>query len=187
MMDDEEATDAFVSYCRITTIEKGENIWVPGSGKDSTTLLLEGVLKTFILGPDGTENIFTFWHEPGTFICPTADMIDIPEIWCQAVTPCTIIEMVGMNPYRLAEEYPVMWKEIMFGTLPFAVRIMNKARVGYTMTAKERYLWFLENYGPVVDKVPLSEIALYLGIQPQSLSRIRTELAEQGIVTPQKS
>lgn len=179
MTDDEDMINAFASYCRVVTKEKGEIIYRPGMEGDSTTFLLDGVLKTYILGPDGTENTFTFFYEYSTAVFLTNDMFTVPGVWCKTLTPCTMIEMVGMNPYKLAEEYPVLWREIMFGTLPFAVRIMNKARAGYTLNAKERYLWFLDKYEPVVDKVSQVEVATFLGITPQTLSRIRAELGNE--------
>ena len=58
--------------------------------------------------------------------------------------------------------------------------MMDKLRAGYTLSAKDRYLWFVKKYGPIVDIIPQNEIALYLGIKPQSLSRIRAELAGDG-------
>ena len=187
MTDDEELISEVASHCSIVTKKKGEKIWAPGTREDSTSVLLDGVVKTYILSPDGTENTLTFWFKPGTFICPTKEMINIPEIWCAALTDCTLIEMIGTSVYKLAEDYPELWKEIMCGTLPFAIRILDKVRAGYTLTSKERYLWFLEKYGPIADKIPNAEIALFLGIHPQSLSRIRAELAEeQGVTPPRK-
>lgn len=41
-------------------------------------------------------------------------------------------------------------------------------------SAKERYLDFLVQYPNIDNRVPLFHIASYLGIQPESLSRIRT-------------
>ena len=187
MSDDEEMISAVASYCRIIHKKKGDILYGPGATEDSTIVLLDGVLRTYILSPDGTENTLTFWFKPGTFICVTKEMINIPEYWCAALTDCTLIEMVGTSVYKLAEDYPELWKEIMCGTLPFAIRILDKVRAGYTLTSKERYLWFLEKYGPIADKIPHAEIALFLGIQPQSLSRIRAELAEeQGVTPPRK-
>lgn len=179
MTDDEETISAVASCCHIVTKKKGDILYGPGATEGSTVVLLEGVLRTYILSPDGTENTLTFWFKPGTFICVTKEMINIPAYWCVAATDCTLIEMVGTTVYDLAEEYPLLWKEIMFGTLPFAVRIMNKARAGYTLNAKERYLWFLDKYEPVVDKVSQVEVATFLGITPQTLSRIRAELGNE--------
>lgn len=43
------------------------------------------------------------------------------------------------------------------------------------LNAKDRYLWFLEEYPTVVEKSPLKYIASYLGMKPESLSRVRKE------------
>ena len=43
------------------------------------------------------------------------------------------------------------------------------------LDAKSRYLWFVETYPFVIEKTPLKYIASYLGMKPESLSRIRRE------------
>ena len=49
-----------------------------------------------------------------------------------------------------------------------------------TASAEERYLAFLRTYPALAEQVPQSQIASYLGITPQSLSRIRKELSLKG-------
>lgn len=44
------------------------------------------------------------------------------------------------------------------------------------LTAEQRYLKLLANQSQIVQNVPLKYIASYLGIKPESLSRIRKEL-----------
>jgi len=46
-------------------------------------------------------------------------------------------------------------------------------------SAEERYLHFLAIYPDLFQRVPLHQIASYLGITPQSLSRIRKEITER--------
>jgi CRP-like cAMP-binding protein len=46
-------------------------------------------------------------------------------------------------------------------------------------TAEERYLEFLEKYPTLEQRVPQRQIASYLGITPESLSRIRRQLARK--------
>ncbi|MEJ5054266.1 Crp/Fnr family transcriptional regulator [Sphingobacterium sp. MYb382] len=47
------------------------------------------------------------------------------------------------------------------------------------MTAKERYLSFMETYPGLLLRVPQWMIASYLGITPESLSRVRRELLNE--------
>jgi len=46
-------------------------------------------------------------------------------------------------------------------------------------SAEERYLAFLKTYPALVEQIPQGQIASYLGITPQSLSRIRKELSRR--------
>jgi CRP/FNR family transcriptional regulator, anaerobic regulatory protein len=45
-----------------------------------------------------------------------------------------------------------------------------------TLTAKQRYLKFISNNPNVIKSVPLQYIASYLGIKPETISRIRRDL-----------
>ena len=185
---DDEIVSAFAKNSRVITKKKGEIIFQPGITCSSTHFLLDGVMKTYILSQDGTENTFAIYFMPGTGVAMTADMINIPGIYCKALTPCKLVSMPGTGPYDLAKEYPTLWGELLYRWQPFYYGMMDKLRAGYTMTAKERYLWFLNKYPDVVDKVSLAEVANFLGIAPQSLSRIRAELAEeQGVTPPRKN
>jgi len=46
-------------------------------------------------------------------------------------------------------------------------------------SAEERYLTFIKTYPKLIEQVPQNQIASYLGITPQSLSRIRKELTSK--------
>ena len=46
-------------------------------------------------------------------------------------------------------------------------------------TAEERYLKFIKTYPKLLEQLPQNQIASYLGITPQSLSRIRKELTQK--------
>lgn len=47
-----------------------------------------------------------------------------------------------------------------------------------SLSAEEQYLALIKQYPDIVQRVPLGKIASYLGITPQSLSRIRKDLAD---------
>ena len=46
-------------------------------------------------------------------------------------------------------------------------------------SAEERYLNFINTYPKLFEQIPQNQIASYLGITPQSLSRIRKELSQK--------
>lgn len=175
----EDLVSAFVEHSHVKTYDKGEVIFSPTQGGTSSFFLLNGVMKICVLSPDGTENTLGYFFQPGTGYAMNEETIKATELWCKTVTPCVLVEL-SPGLFDLAEEYQELWKKLVLGWRPFYFGMMDKLRAGYTLSAKERYLWFAEKYGPIVDIIPQNEIASYLGIQPQSLSRIRNELAEGG-------
>ena len=53
---------------------------------------------------------------------------------------------------------------------------MERVREFQTLSAKERYLNFIENHPKMVLSVKIDTLASFLGIEPQSLSRIRKQI-----------
>ena len=68
--------------------------------------------------------------------------------------------------------------ERFFRLLQEANYIATHRRIGEALSrsAEERYLNFLKTYPQLVRRIPQRHIAAFLGITPQSLSRIRREL-----------
>ena len=84
------------------------------------------------------------------------------------------------NRERLLEAVPKM--ERFFRLLLEANYVATHRRVqeSLSLSAEERYLTFIRTYPNVVEQIPQNQIASYLGITPQSLSRIRKELSQKG-------
>ncbi len=56
--------------------------------------------------------------------------------------------------------------------------VMDRTLTMQTRTAKEKYLDFIKNYDDdIVQRVPQHMIATFLGIAPESLSRVRKEIS----------
>ncbi len=71
--------------------------------------------------------------------------------------------------------------ERFFRLLIEANQVAARARIADSLgaSAEERYLKFIKAYPRLFGLVPQNQIASYLGITPQSLSRIRKELSNK--------
>lgn len=58
------------------------------------------------------------------------------------------------------------------------VALQNRLLQNISSTAEERYLSFLETYPQLSNRLPQTQIASYLGITPEFVSRIRNSLAK---------
>jgi len=57
------------------------------------------------------------------------------------------------------------------------VALQKRILASISQTAEERYLHFCQNYPEIEQKVPQHQVASYLGISPESLSRLRKQLS----------
>lgn len=56
--------------------------------------------------------------------------------------------------------------------------VLDRTLTMQTKTAKQKYLDFMKNYNKkIIQKVPQHQIASFLGIAPESLSRVRKEIS----------
>lgn len=82
-----------------------------------------------------------------------------------------------MSPKKNWEEISgtiTTWDNLMHKVISRAlVRKVERISLLVSQDATTRYLEFLENYPGLANRIPLSDIASYLGITQQSLSRIR--------------
>lgn len=59
--------------------------------------------------------------------------------------------------------------------------LQNRVNQLLSYTAEERYIDFIKMYPDIISRVPQSMIASYLGITPESLSRVRKDLARNSL------
>ncbi|MCZ8160139.1 MAG: Crp/Fnr family transcriptional regulator [Microcystis sp. LE19-196.1B] len=58
------------------------------------------------------------------------------------------------------------------------IELQNRVLQNFSSTAEQRYLAFLEQYPHLKNRLPNTQIASYLGITPEFLSKIRKELRD---------
>jgi CRP-like cAMP-binding protein len=58
------------------------------------------------------------------------------------------------------------------------VELQNRVLQNISSTAQERYVAFLEQYSQLALRLPNTQIASYLGITPEFLSKIRSDLKQ---------
>jgi len=96
----------------------------------------------------------------------------------ETLTPSTIWLMPQQNAFELLEQpawstfVRLLVQEVQYYTQEILEELQSQ-------TAEQRYLEMLETQAPILQVAPLKHLASYLGIAPQSLSRIRKKLAQK--------
>jgi len=95
----------------------------------------------------------------------------------KCITDCELLKINRKNLdvlYQKSSNWDIFSKVIYEKSL-----LYNEQRTQdmITCTADERYSNLMKNHPEIIQNVPLQYIASYLGIEPQSLSRIRKKIA----------
>ena len=95
--------------------------------------------------------------------------------YLQAVTDCSLI-VFSKKDWDELSHIIVGWDNIKNKMVQLCMYQKSRKGPVISQDATTRYLEFLENYPSILNRVPLSYIASYLGVTQQSLSRIRKNI-----------
>ena len=145
------------------------------------TFVNNGCLREYTVDHKGEEHIIQFaikdwWiSDLNSFLGNTKSTHNI-----DAMQNSEILMLEKEARDKMFEVVPKM--ERFFRLLMEANYIATHKRIidSLSASAEERYLAFIKTYPDLVEQVPQSQIASYLGITPQSLSRIRKEAFLKG-------
>ena len=160
-------------------IDLGKRALLLKAGDPSTDLfyLESGICRAFIVDEAGKEHTTNFFVQP-TFITDlTAYRNQHPcQLNVQLLSPCKLSRIRLDSLYAISDEYPIIHK--FFREILERAYIFQQYRQTSFITddATTRYQDLIKGRFDIFAQVPQKYIASYLGITPQSLSRIRNEL-----------
>lgn len=141
----------------------------------------KGIARTYIVDTKGTEHIIKFspedWWAGDLYSYFTGNPSSY-NIDCLEDTE--VLLLTKPNLELLYERVPIMYAY--FCNLYTNSIIAYNRRVAATLcnSAMERYTDFIKRYPALEQRIPNHQIASFLGITPQSLSRLRKQLVQPG-------
>lgn len=139
-----------------------------------TAFVVDGALKSFTIDREGKEHILSF-ATSGWWISDLYSLISQkPSVLnIDAIADSEVFILSWRDQQRLYDKVPKF--ERFFRILIENALVAHQQRIidNMSSTAEERYLHFLEKYPLIPSCVPQHNIASYLGITPEFLSKIR--------------
>ncbi len=168
----EEEKKEFILLNTFKSYKKGTLLLKEGELTDESYFILEGCVRIFYL-LEGEEKTTEFYTELEG-INPHCAVDKKPSSYYVACVEDCILT-VG-NPEMEAIMYEKFPKfEILFRKL--SEELLAKQQINFdefkTSSPEQRYLNLLKNRPDLIQRVPQQQLASYLGIKPQSLSRLR--------------
>ena len=167
----------FDQYFERILISKGTFLVKEGEIERYSYFVFDGILRCWLLNHKGEEQIFWFCKE-GTF---SMSNISFTLQTKSAFNVQTIVDSViyRIDKKQENELYTAIPKvKTVFEDLnAILLNKLLKRNIDLIKYSPEQYyLQMIEEYGITLNYIPLKDIASYLGITPQALSRIRKRI-----------
>jgi len=156
---------------------KNQYITQQGDVCKNVSFILSGSTKTFYMDKEGQEHIIMFSIEDwwtsdlGSFISQTPADYNV-----QCIENTELIQFTYEKLEELYKDIPKL--ERLFRKIVERAFVASQKRLvrNFSITAKERYLIFKENYPKIEQRIPQYMVASYLGITKEFLSKIKSNL-----------
>jgi CRP-like cAMP-binding protein len=166
--------EKFLSLWELCEAKKNEMIMSAGEIPKFTVFVLKGCLRQYIVGEKGDEHI-VYFAEERYFIGDLSAMgSGTPSKYNLQATEKSKLLIASVDHWQRAfNEFP-WWKEaFMRGQQKWTAKMQEQIASSISETAEEKYLKLLKSRPSLFQRVPQHYIASFLGINPETLSRIR--------------
>jgi len=176
----EEEVATLLQQCTIKEFNKGDFLVRENEFCKQVYFVEEGLLRQFFMDDSGKEHILQFAPENWFAADRESFYFNQPsKYFIQALEPTKVAIMDDAYIKNL-EATMLGFRDFNNRLLHNHIRALQNRIVSLlSETAEKRYLNFIQLYPDVMLRVPLTMIASYLGITPESLSRVRKDLANK--------
>lgn len=144
------------------------------------TFVAEGCFKKFYVDERGTEHNLQFIAENDWVMEIDSFYAEKPSrVYIEAVEPSVIFQIQKSDLIELYIDNPKFSRTFKVITETRLVEFENRILQSISSTAEERYLSFLSQYPNLSSRLPNTQIASYLGITPEFLSKVRKDLSRK--------
>lgn len=168
--------DLVISKGQIFNLKKDDYFSEAGKIPKQVGFITQGVIRGCYYNNKGEEITRCFISE-NSLVC---DYVNFEaqassSEYLQAVTDCSLI-VFSKKDWEELSHIIVEWDTIKNKMVQLCMHQKSRKGPVISQDATTRYLEFMENYPSLINRVPLSYIATYLGVTQQSLSRIRKNI-----------
>ena len=175
---DKSLVEELIEKCKVLKVGRGSFLLRQGEICKHSFYVEKGLLRYYSIDEKGKEHILQFAPEQWFVTDRESVYFNQPShYFIQALEDSTVILLNEHFITQLSQKNK-SFIEFNNKLLHNHIRhLQNRINQLLSATAEERYLDFIKIYPDLLLRVPQSMVASYLGITPESLSRVRKDLA----------
>lgn len=177
---DADLIEKMALNCNTLEVKKNSYLIEPGQTCKHIFFVESGLLRQYTIDAKGKEHNLNFAPENWLITDRNSLFFNEPtHMFIQALEDTTVF---ALNDDFFDEIKSQDYKFSSFNTLllhKHINRLQQRIISLLSWSAEERYLDFIKTYPDLTMRIPQTMISSYLGITPESLSRVRKELAQK--------
>lgn len=165
---------------KVKSFVKNEIVLSQGETSTRTYFVIDGLMRSYSIDSKGKAHIIQFAPESWWISDRNGILYNEASDFNMDAIEATTAIIIPKDFFCTAAEHAPEFSLLNTTMLNSAIHFMQK-RINMLLaaTAEERYLDFIKLYPNLTLRVPQWMIASYLGVTPESLSRVRKDLAHK--------
>jgi CRP-like cAMP-binding protein len=167
----------FSQHVIVKKLRKRQYFLQEGEVCKSVAFVSKGVLRSYFVDEKSNEHIIQFAPE-GWFISDLYSFIteDYSNLNIDAVEDSELVLMSKTAHVYLEKAVPAFFTFNYMQYRGAYIALQKRLTDMFTLSAEEKYIKLLKIYPDIMQRVPQHMIASYLGLTPETLSRVRKKL-----------
>lgn len=174
----DEEKDAILSFNLFHSVKKGTILLKEGQKSQDSYFVLKGCIRVYYI-IDGEEKTTAFYTEMGALTPHCVIDKEVSKYYISCLEDSIITISNSDMEAETNSKFPKF--EIMCRLL--SEELLAKKQIDFdefkTSSPEQRYVNLLQNRPDLIQRVPQHQLASFLGIKPQSLSRLRTRIIDK--------
>jgi CRP-like cAMP-binding protein len=163
-----------------TALRPGEFLQRAGEPVRHAAFVVKGCLRSYVIDANGEEVVLEFapenwWIGDRTFLTGGTTC----ECFIDSIGPSDLLLFDQPSHQRMVECVPTFAAMFRVAFQKYAAAKDRRIVNALSLSAEERYLDFLRTYPAIALQVPQRMVASYLGVSPETLSRVRKHLSQK--------
>lgn len=175
-----EHVEEVLKSSRSKAVAKGEVLLAEGQVCQHIFFVESGLLRFYSIDDEGKEHVLQFATENWFVSDRGSVFFGQPSSYFIDAIEDSVVVLLDQQFFENASKISIEFRNYNEFLLQNHIRhIQNRVNLLIGAKAEARYLDFVHLYPDVLLRVPQWMVASYLGITPESLSRVRKELAKK--------
>jgi CRP-like cAMP-binding protein len=174
----EDEKNVLLSLDLFRAVNKGAILLKEGQNSNESYFVLKGCIRTYYL-IDGEERTTAFYTEMDA-LTPHCVISKAPS---ENYVSCIEDSIILISNSDMEEEVNSKFPKFEVMCRIFSAELLAKNQIDFdefkTSSPEQRYLNLLQKRPDLIQRVPQHQLASYLGIKPQSLSRLRGRILDK--------